>query len=382
MFTNRLFYPLIVIAFMTSMVTVTPAHAASTIVVPRDYPTIQAAVDAAAPGATISIKSGTYREEIVISKDLNLMGAGIDATIIRSPAVLTPFALDLHHNPFFAIVRVAHGAQVRISGLTISGPVPCGIVSGMVAVQTATLDLSDARISNIVPTTTKCAVAAYRGIQFGLGDRAVIDGQRGTTAFGRVSHVVVDGFLNEGLRAAGPYGVPPTSVTFADNVITAGVSPLAAEPYGIYVLLNAVAQVTGNTIAGGVCTVPGCGPDPINQFQAVGIFVGPGGAGTRLSYNHISGSEVGIFQWISPNCCQITQNTLENNRYFGIVIQDGDGTTNENTILGGQIGIGVVADSATTTGVLRGDHISGTSVVAVQEIDCCGFTATALIKDD
>ena len=30
----------------------TPAYAASTIVVPRDFPTIQAAVDAAAPGTT------------------------------------------------------------------------------------------------------------------------------------------------------------------------------------------------------------------------------------------------------------------------------------------------------------------------------------------
>ena len=36
------------------------AHAAAPIVVPRDFPTIQAAVDAAAPGATISIQPGTY----------------------------------------------------------------------------------------------------------------------------------------------------------------------------------------------------------------------------------------------------------------------------------------------------------------------------------
>ena len=39
--------------------------ASHVIVVPRDYPTIQAAVDAAAPGDTINVRSGTYTEELV-----------------------------------------------------------------------------------------------------------------------------------------------------------------------------------------------------------------------------------------------------------------------------------------------------------------------------
>ena len=35
-----------------------------------------------------------------------------------------------------------------------------------------------------------------------------------------------------------------------------------------------------------------------------------------------------------------------------------------------------------TTAVVRGDHISSTSVGPVQEIECRGFTATTIIKDD
>ena len=62
----------------------------STILVPRDFPTIQAAVDAAAPGATINVRRGTYVEEVVIAKDVNLRGAGVGATTIKSPATLTP----------------------------------------------------------------------------------------------------------------------------------------------------------------------------------------------------------------------------------------------------------------------------------------------------
>jgi parallel beta-helix repeat protein len=133
-------------------------------------------------------------------------------------------------------------------------------------------------------------------------------------------------------------------------------------------------------VSGGVCTIPGCGPDPITEFQSMGIEVGGAPAATRISDNHVSGADVGVYQLGSPNCCQISDNTLQDNRFFGIVIQDGDGTTSENTISGGQIGIGVVADAVDTVGVLRGDHITGTTVAPVREIQCCGFTATAIVK--
>jgi parallel beta-helix repeat protein len=353
------------------------------IIVPRDYPTIQAAIDAAAPGDTINVRSGIYTEEVVIEKDLDLRGAGADSTIIRSPATLTPFAFDLGGTPFFAIVRVAHGAHARISGLTVRGPDPCGFVVGVAAVQSANLDLTDARVSDIVPATITCTAVAGYSVQFGLGDRTLIDGRRGTNASGRVTGVVVDGFLDTGLRAVAPYppfGETPTQVTFADNVVTAGVPQLPAQHFAIRIFLNAIAQVTGNTVSGGVCTIPGCGPDPIFDFQAMGILANRSLPGSTIAGNHVSGLDVGVFTLFSPDCCKISNNTLQDNRLFGIVIRDGNGETRGNTITGGQVGIGVVAHSVDTVGVLRDDSISGTTVAPVHEIDCCGVTATAIIK--
>src|SRR5262249_55300952 len=134
-----------------------PAQAKGSLVVPRDFPTIQAAVDAAAPGDTINIESGIYTEEVVIGKDLNLRGAGAGATTIRSPAVLTPYANDtLSPTLFTAIVRVAHGAHVRMSGLTVSGPLPCQFVFGVVVVQSANLELTEARVSDMQPVPGVC----------------------------------------------------------------------------------------------------------------------------------------------------------------------------------------------------------------------------------
>jgi parallel beta-helix repeat protein len=373
---------LLAIAYGTFALTASAATQAS-IVVPRDFPTIQAAVDAAAPGNTINIKSGTYTEEVVIGKDLELRGSGsgAGATIIRSPAALTPYAVNVRNGrPLTAIVRIGHGAHVRMSGLAVSGPIPCGLVTGIAVVQAATLQLSDSRVSDILPDGASCP-APPRGVSvsFGAPPRIQMDGLAGTTANGRVTNVVVDGYQSEGLVATGPFGVSPSSVTFSDNVITAGVPQIPTEQFDIDVFFNAVAQVTGNAVSGGVCTIPGCGPDPIFEFQAMGIFVGPGGAGSTFSDNHISGADVGIYQFGSPNCCRINENTLQDNRFFGIVIQDGDGTTSTNRISGGQIGIGVVAATEDTVGALRGDHITGTSVAPVREIECCGFNATAIV---
>jgi hypothetical protein len=51
-----------------------------------------------------------------------------------------------------------------------------------------------------------------------------------------------------------------------------------------------------------------------------------------------------------------------------------------NRIVGGQVGIAVVADFVDTTGLLDGNTIATTSVAKVRELDCCGVTATAVVS--
>jgi hypothetical protein len=361
---------------------VATASAKSTIVVPRDFPTVQAAVNAATPGSTILVRAGTFAEQVVIDKDLTIRGVDSAGTIISSPAALTPHGVDAVTGlAQTAIVRVGNGARVRLSDLTVSGPAPCGQVTGIIALQGATLEISDAHVHDIEPGAVSCpAQPRGVGVAFGASPRIQVDGHSGSAASGGVTRVAIDTVLNEGLVATAPYDLSPSRVRFAHDIIRLGSPPFPVAQNAIDVFLNAVADVSHNTIDGASCTAPGCGPDPLNDLQAIGIFVGPGGAGSTFSHNVISHSEVGVYQYGSPNCCGISHDTLHDNRYFGILIQDGDGTTDKNTINGGQIGIGVVAGATDTTGVLRGDHISGTTVARVREIACCGFTATAIVK--
>jgi parallel beta-helix repeat protein len=58
------------------------AAGAGTITVPEDYPTIQAAVNAAAEGDTIFVKKGIYNENLTVNKSLSLVGESAGSTVV------------------------------------------------------------------------------------------------------------------------------------------------------------------------------------------------------------------------------------------------------------------------------------------------------------
>ena len=78
--------------------------------VPRDYPTIQAAIDAAAPGATVVVASGTYFENLSIGKTVTL-------TAESGPATTT---LDGGHLGRVIFARGTGSEWVDIVGFTIT----------------------------------------------------------------------------------------------------------------------------------------------------------------------------------------------------------------------------------------------------------------------
>ena len=119
------------------------------IVVPTIRPTIQSAVDAARPGDTIVVRSGTFVEQVTVDKSLTIVGAGARATIIQAPAVLAPRVIGAV--PGRAnIVEVHGGATVAMRGLGISGPAvtSCFGLAGISVQDAATLRLDAASVHN------------------------------------------------------------------------------------------------------------------------------------------------------------------------------------------------------------------------------------------
>jgi hypothetical protein len=184
------------------------------LVVPRDYRTIQKAVDAAEPGSTIRVLKGVYKGEVVISDDLTITGEGAGATITKAPRKLTKdFATHLPEGfRLSAVMRITDGAYVDLSGVTVAGPIPCKMeVSGIQVLKNATLNLSDSRVTRL--RAEGCASppeAKGRGVVYGLPPHIVTDdGETGSTAHGTVTNVAVDRYRAAGITVTGPSVAPP-----------------------------------------------------------------------------------------------------------------------------------------------------------------------------
>jgi len=95
-----------------------PQTASKTLSVPGDYPSIQEAIDAIAPGGTITVAPGTYEEGLTIWKPLTLRGAGIDKTVLKPISIPT-------RKLIVSITAEAKG--VVLAGLSITGSEENGI---------------------------------------------------------------------------------------------------------------------------------------------------------------------------------------------------------------------------------------------------------------
>lgn len=85
--------------------------------VPQNFPTIQAAIDAAPEDATIQIAAGIYEENLVIRKHLRLQGVSRDQVILKSPLERVSNILIVSS---YGVGRYK-GLGVVIEGLTTRG---------------------------------------------------------------------------------------------------------------------------------------------------------------------------------------------------------------------------------------------------------------------
>jgi parallel beta-helix repeat protein len=166
-----------------------------------------------------------------------------------------------------------------------------------------------------------------------------------------------------------------TDCTFRTSTIVGSGQPSEAASNGVRIAFGAGGRVTDNVVRGNICGQDVCGPDPLTQDRAAGILTFQAAPGTVISKNDLSNNDVGIWLIEGDGCCRTSENTLTDNRQFGILVHDGSNQTSKNEISGGNIGIAAVALNADIVAISRNDDISGTAVAPVQTFSCCGFTA-------
>ena len=99
-------------------------------------------------------------------------------------------------------------------------------------------------------------------------------------------------------------------------------------------------------------------------------------SGSVISYNDVLNNDAGIGVFGNSNCCEIDHNLLRDNRFFGIIIGEGEHTISNTQITGGNVGVLAVAFSVDTVATLNRVAIVG-ATTPTQELSV-GSTAEVI----
>lgn len=285
---------------------------------------IQAAVNAAAPGDTIQVCPGIYREQVEIAKPLSLVGIernGKDAVVVR-PSNIT-VNTDLAGEPTASIILVRHTSEVSIKNITVDG-INNGLVCDSsfptmdgIFFRNASGEIESVAVRNIL-SPQACAFADGIDV-FSTGERP----QRVTIRNSSIHDYDLGGIfaLGGGL-----------SVSAIGNVVT-GRGPTDLADFGqagIQFAGGATGSIEENVVTNHITA------DPENIFVAhnIGVFELVGN--TRIVRNIVGTSNVGIFVGAFPNIesneVVVQENTVSNTAITGIFVKGDDNVLKDNTV--------------------------------------------------
>ena len=311
------------------------------IIVPDDYTTIQDAIDAAVPGATIDVNTGTYVEDLVIpSSKTNLILVGHTATIkgiqnvpiasfplalpnieiLADGTILTGFTIE---GPDYEAGKYSSGIVIGAEDVVISNndfKVTPAATSDEIsqAIQTyhklaiPGVDISGLNIHDNTFTHLSSGAAGYEGIWInldeGTGTAKVVDNEFTGNVFRAITTERSNTIIKENMIVTDlSPGVPGSGGWQGINVGGANAGPISSV------------SVIENTVKGASGFKYGIklGYDVTSTFSDV-----------LISENTIQDNEVGIWTKITAAGIDIMVNNIFGNSLLGVQNDDSSNTLN------------------------------------------------------
>jgi Right handed beta helix region len=337
------------------------------------YNSIQEAINVDPAGTAVHVCAGTYEEQVVLQK-ADSFAADSGATL-KLPGSPTNSQSPCDNEPENEqdLFMVCTAGKVNISGLTLDGAWPSGTCNDDLYALNAgagvKLTLTGVKILH-------AGAVPINGCQGGIGIQI---GRKftGQSATATLTGDVVEGYQKNGIDVDGPGSSAKIS---AVTVTGAGPTPEIAQN-GMQIARGAKAKISGSTVTGNECEVAGaCGPNALAETQSAGVLIFGNASGVKVSSDNVSNNDIGVyyaagFESPAPSeatVATIAANTLKENRYEGMVLEEGSPKINGNQIIGGgtaNVGIQLLQFGANTLGLKAtgtGDAITGMKKCAVE----------------
>ncbi len=351
------------------------------------YNTIQGALDHAAVGAKVEVCGGTYAEQLQIAQAVTIVAAG--PATVQLPATpadsTTPCDTAPGTGSYQAdqdeIAICGTGAfTATLTGLTIEAHWPAGTCDdslyGILVGGGASLKLTN---SSVVGAGAYPIDGCQGGVGIQIGMAWTTPVEVGTAT---LTNDTVSAYQKNGITVDGA----GSKATITSTTVTGAGETEATAQNGIQVSNGALGKITQSTVTGDECNltvseeakskgaIP-CGENSFEDYQAAGILFYGAAAGSNVTKSTIADSDIGVYASDSsataPTSSQVTisNDTLTNDRYESVLLDQGWATVNGDKLEGGNVGIQLfqyAGQSYGAKGTGSADTISGMSKWAVQ----------------
>ncbi|MDZ7268990.1 MAG: right-handed parallel beta-helix repeat-containing protein [candidate division KSB1 bacterium] len=267
--------------------------------------TIQNAVNTVNVGGNVHVASGTYVEQVTITKSLHLLGAGAPTTIVKAPATIPAAS-----NPASTVIDVnGAGVSAEITGFTVSGPGPtgCGSIGAGIFVRgNAHADIHHNKVLDIRDNPIS-------GCQNGIG---ILVGRASfaTSGTATIRNNEIAGYQKGGIVVSNV----GSNATIEDNTVTGAGAVNFIAQNGIQVSAGATATLTRNTVSGHSY--------PPFSYVATGMLLY--GSNVDTDDNTLSENQVGIYHingsgTHQSNSVSATAAGTNSPGFWGIVVDPG-----------------------------------------------------------